>query len=56
MQRLTRHFRRAAWLNPVEEAHWRYTQSIGLLRKLMEDRMYPLTLAGLDAMTRELAR
>jgi len=56
MQRLTRHFRRAAWLNPVDEAHWRYTQSVGLLRKLMEDRMYPLTLGGLDRMTRELAR
>ncbi len=32
------------------------TQSIGLIRRLMEDRMYPLTPAGLDEMTRALSR
>jgi uncharacterized protein with von Willebrand factor type A (vWA) domain len=56
MQRLTRHFRKSAWLNPVEQPHWRYTQSIGILQRLMENRMYPLTLAGLETMARELAR
>ena len=56
MQRLTSHFRKAAWLNPVEEAHWRYTQSIGIMQRLMENRMYPLTLAGLETMARQLAR
>ncbi len=56
MARLTAHYRRAAWLNPVPEEDWRYVQSIGLLRDLMEGRMYPLTLAGLDAMARELSR
>jgi uncharacterized protein with von Willebrand factor type A (vWA) domain len=56
MARLTRHFRKAAWLNPVEQSHWRYTQSIGILERLMENRMYPLTLAGLETMARQLAR
>ncbi len=56
MQRLTRHFRRAAWLNPAPEDHWRHTQSTGLMQQLMEARMYPMTLAGLEAMTRALAR
>jgi uncharacterized protein with von Willebrand factor type A (vWA) domain len=28
--------------------HWRQTASIGLIRELLEDRMYPLTLSGLD--------
>ena len=56
MQRLCAHFRSAAWLNPAPEEHWRYTQSIALVRQLMADRMFPLTLAGLDGMTRELSR
>jgi uncharacterized protein with von Willebrand factor type A (vWA) domain len=56
MDRLCTHFRRAAWLNPAKEAHWAHTQSIGLMRQLMTDRMFPLTLAGLDDMTRTLSR
>ena len=56
MARLTRHFRKAAWLNPVDQSHWRYTQSIGIMERLMENRMYPLTLAGLETMARQLAR
>jgi uncharacterized protein with von Willebrand factor type A (vWA) domain len=39
----------------MPEQHWRYTQSINLLRDLMGNRMYPLTLTGLDNMTRELS-
>jgi uncharacterized protein with von Willebrand factor type A (vWA) domain len=56
MARLTRHFRKAAWLNPVDQSHWRYTQSIGIMERLMENRMHPLTLAGLESMARQLAR
>jgi hypothetical protein len=54
--RLLGHFPKAAWINPVPEAHWNYTQSNVMLRKLMEGRMYPLTLAGLDDAMRALAR
>jgi uncharacterized protein with von Willebrand factor type A (vWA) domain len=56
LSRLTTHFRHAAWLNPSKEPFWQYTQSIGLIRQLMANRMFPLTLDGLDDMTRELAR
>jgi uncharacterized protein len=49
--RLTGHFRRSAWLNPEPESHWRYTSSIGLVKQLMGERMYPLSLTGLEAMT-----
>ncbi len=56
MERLTRHFRRAAWLNPTPEPAWSYTHSTRLLQELMEGRMYPLTLDGLERMTRELSR
>ncbi len=55
MERLTTHFRRSAWINPSREEHWRYTHSIDLLRQLMSNRMYPMTLSGLDDMTRELS-
>lgn len=44
------------WLNPVQEKHWNYTHSIGLMRELFADRMYPLTLKGLENATRELSR
>ena len=56
IERLTGHFRRSAWLNPAREDYWGYTHSIALLRDLMAHRMYPLTLTGLDDMTRELSR
>lgn len=56
VQRLTTTYPAAVWLNPIPEAQWGYTQSIQILRQLMADRMYPLTLAGLDAAMRELTR
>ena len=52
MQRVLAHYEKAVWLNPVQEAHWQYTPSIGLVRELMEDRMFPLTVKGIEeAMT-----
>ena len=56
IDRLTSHFRSSAWLNPAREDYWAYTHSIVLLRQLMADRMFPLTLTGLDDMTRALSR
>ena len=46
--RLIRAYPKFAWINPQPPAHWRHTASIGLIRELLEDRMYPLTLSGLD--------
>lgn len=54
--RLLDHFHKAAWLNPVPETHWGYTQSIGMVQRLMGGRMFPLTLEGLDAAARALVR
>jgi uncharacterized protein len=56
MHRLTGTYPAAAWLNPVPEAHWGYSQSIRIVQDLMNDRMYPLTLAGLDNAMRSLTR
>ncbi|MFT3811674.1 MAG: VWA domain-containing protein [Micropepsaceae bacterium] len=44
------------WLNPVAEKHWEYTPSIQLIKQLIGDRMYPLTLDGLDRAMKELNR
>ncbi len=56
IERLTGHFRRVAWLNPTPEPQWGYSQSTTILRQLVEERMYPMTLDGLDRMTRALSR
>lgn len=56
MQRLTNTYPAAAWLNPVPKEHWGYSQSTKLLKDLMNDRMFPLTLAGLDDAMRALTR
>ncbi len=56
LSRLTTHYRRAAWLNPTPKIGWNHTSSIGMMHELMEKRMYPLTVEGIDAMARELNR
>lgn len=56
LQRLTTTYPAAAWLNPTPEAHWGYSQSTAMIRQAMGDRMYPLTLAGLDDAMRALTR
>lgn len=49
MARLLDHYPDAAWLNPVSGRRWLHTPSVQLVYKLMEGRMFPLTLDGLDA-------
>ena len=56
LQRLTAHYRRAAWLNPTPKIGWNHTSSIGMMHELMERRMYPLTVQGIDTMARDLNR
>jgi len=56
MQRMTNTYPAAVWLNPVPERFWGHTASIQLTRQLMQDRMYPLTLEGLDDAMRTLTR
>ena len=51
MKRFMEHYDKIAWLNPVEEKYWDYTQSIGITQELVEDRMFPLTLTGLERAT-----
>jgi uncharacterized protein with von Willebrand factor type A (vWA) domain len=56
LERMTRTYPAAVWLNPVPEREWDFTQSIQIVRQLMGGRMYPLTLEGLDRAMRELVR
>ncbi|MCR9072034.1 MAG: VWA domain-containing protein [Alphaproteobacteria bacterium] len=54
IKRMTEHFHRSIWLNPVQERFWQYTQSVDMVKELLEDRMFPLTLDGLDRAIKEL--
>jgi len=54
IKRLLGTYPNAIWLNPEPEARWDYTPSIKLTRELMDDRMYPLTIAGLDEGIKQL--
>ena len=44
------------WINPLPEKHWQYTHSIQMIRELFGERMYPMTLKGIEAGMKELVR
>ncbi len=56
LTRLTAAYPKSVWLNPLAEQHWPYTQSIKMIRELMDARMFSLTLDGLDGAMRRLMR
>jgi len=56
LDRLCQIYESVIWLNPVGEQHWQYTPSIELIQQIVRDRMFPLTLEGLDNAMRELSR
>ena len=52
---LRAHYRRSAWLNPLPRDHWDGTASVGIIRQLMEDKMYPVSLSGIEECISELS-
>jgi len=48
LQRLIKAYPKFVWINPQPQERWRHTQSVELIRDMLEGRMYPLTLSGLD--------
>ena len=57
IQRLVDTYPNLVWLNPVKSGAWDYTASIQLIRDLIgPQRMFELTLAGLDEAMKELSR
>ncbi|HEX8900768.1 VWA domain-containing protein [Vitreimonas sp.] len=57
LQRVAQIYERVVWLNPTPRAHWDHTPSIQVIREIIgENRMFPLTIEGLDGAMRELSR
>ncbi|HEY4192756.1 MAG TPA: VWA domain-containing protein [Mesorhizobium sp.] len=56
LSRLLQQWPNAVWLNPEAEKNWGYTHSTGMIGELFGGRMFGLTLAGLEAATRQLSR
>ncbi|MBV1864465.1 MAG: VWA domain-containing protein [Rhodobacteraceae bacterium] len=46
----------SVWINPVQEQTWRYTQSIEMIREIFSNKMFPMTLKGIEAAMKELGR
>ncbi|MFT6451995.1 MAG: hypothetical protein ACJA06_001483 [Halocynthiibacter sp.] len=44
------------WINPTQEKYWDYTQTIGMIKEIFEDRMVPMTLEGIERGMKELGR
>jgi len=49
LQRVLSHFQKVAWLNPHIEGQWAWYETIGLIEQILDGRMYPLTLTGIQA-------
>ncbi len=49
-------YKHAVWLNPLAERYWDHTQSVKLIQQIMAQRMFPLTLDGIEAAIGELLR
>ncbi len=56
LQRLTHTFPHFAWINPEPQGMWQYRQSIAIVQQLMGQRMFPLTLKGLEDTMRVLSK
>jgi uncharacterized protein with von Willebrand factor type A (vWA) domain len=56
LARLCHAFPKFAWLNPEPEHLWQYRQSIAIIRRILGERMFPVTIAGLERAMRVLAR
>ncbi|TNC85934.1 MAG: hypothetical protein CSH37_06210 [Thalassolituus sp.] len=56
MQRMADHFDKLVWLNPAPEDHWGNGGSLGAIRTLVNNKMYPMTLSGLEDAMRFLSK
>ncbi len=56
LKRLTDIYESVVWLNPIQKNSWDYVPSTQLIRELVSDRMYPLTLGGIASAMTELKR
>lgn len=56
LERMKETFDKVVWLNPVPDTQWGWSGSLNAIRDVMEDKMYPLTINGLEDAMRELSR
>ena len=54
--RMLQQYPKAVWINPTPATHWHHSQSTKIIRELFEERMFGLTLEGLDAAMQSLMR
>lgn len=48
LQRFTTTYDKLVWINPTPQETWEYSSSVGIAQELLEGRMYPLTIRGLE--------
>ncbi|MCY1414987.1 hypothetical protein D9M71_304540 [compost metagenome] len=56
MQRFMEKYKKLIWINPYPKDTWSYTHSTKLVKELVKEQMYPLTLSGLEEGMRFLSR
>ena len=56
LHRLTSAFPNFAWINPEPQGVWQYRQSISVVQQIMNQRMFPLTIKGLEEAMRLLSK
>jgi uncharacterized protein len=56
LQRFVHQFPKFVWLNPEPEGLWQYRQSIAIIRQIMGNRMYPVTMEGLERAMQMLSK
>lgn len=48
LERIKKQFPHIVWLNPVPQDEWKYTQTITMIQKIIKNRMFPLTVQGIE--------
>jgi uncharacterized protein with von Willebrand factor type A (vWA) domain len=56
MQRVKDKFDKVVWINPAPESHWGSGGSLGIIKQIVEDEMYPLTLEGLEKAMKKMSQ
>ena len=56
IQRLTHAYPKFAWINPEPLGVWQYRQSTNIIHQRINNRMFPLTLKGLEDAMRMLSK
>jgi uncharacterized protein with von Willebrand factor type A (vWA) domain len=56
MRRLLAGYQRFAWINPIAESEWHYSQSTRMMSDIFDGNMFPMTVNGLEACMAHLAR